>query len=47
MSDDDSQPRVILPALKKRTSSRKKKIGKTNKFFDLKIFKDKIMNDLL
>jgi len=35
-----------LPILKKRSSTRKKKIGKSNKFFDLKIFKDKIMNDL-
>ncbi len=45
MSEGDKQ--INLPIMKKRSSTRKKKIGKSNKFFDLKNFKDKIMNDLL
>lgn len=50
MSDDESfskNHKNTLPTMKKRASSRKKKIGKANKFFDLKNFKDKIMSDLL
>jgi len=46
MSDDEGPNNS--PIIKKRSSVRKRKIGKnTTKNFDLKNFKDKIMSDLL
>lgn len=45
MSEDSQH--IPLPVIKKRSSIRKKKLGKGSKIFDLKHFKDKIMSDLL